>query len=127
MATARAAPTVAVLDGKLYAVGGYNGGILSSVERYDPTANMWEEVAPMAAARQAHGVAVLDGKLYAVGGYGAGALSSVERYGPATNAWEAVAPIATVYHSLYATVAYPRLGAISLWWCSTASCTLRSA
>ena len=53
MATAREAHAVAVLDGKLYAVGGYSddGGVLSSVERYDPATNAGEAVAPMASAR----------------------------------------------------------------------------
>ena len=91
---------MAVLDGKLYAVGGGNDddGTLSSVERYDPATNAWEAVAPTASARQAAAVAVLDGKLYAVGGRGplglTGRLSSVERYDPAAGAWEAVAPMA---------------------------------
>ena len=97
MRAARANLAVAVLDGKLYAVGGFgNGDYLNSVERYDPATNAWEAVAPMASARGDHGVAVLDGKLYAVGGFNAyyGHLSSVERYEPATNAWQAVAPMA---------------------------------
>jgi len=51
----RARLAVAVLDGKLYAAGGYNGGrgldYFSSVERYDPAVGAWEAVAPMAAAR----------------------------------------------------------------------------
>ena len=44
---------VVVLDGKLYAMGGYNDddGILSSVERYDPALDAWEAVAPMGTAR----------------------------------------------------------------------------
>jgi len=44
---------MAVLDGKLYAVGGFNDDdqFLSSVERYDPVTNAWEAVAPMATAR----------------------------------------------------------------------------
>ena len=87
---------MAVLDGKLYAVGGHDNddGYLSSVERYDPATNAWEAVAPMGEERINHAVAVLDGKLYAVGGYNDdGFLSSVERYDPATNAWEAVAPM----------------------------------
>ena len=97
MAEARHAPAVAVLDSKLYAVGGFSNGdddgLLSSVERYDPALDAWEAVAPMEEARDSHAVAVLDGKLYAVGGYDGGCLSSVERYDPATNAWEAVAPL----------------------------------
>ena len=54
MAAARYDHAVAVLDGKLYAVGGSDDGgdnRLSSVERYDPSVGAWEAVAPMAAAR----------------------------------------------------------------------------
>ena len=89
---------MAVLDGKLYAVGGFNDDdqFLSSVERYDPVTNAWEAVAPMAVERIHHAMAVLDGKLYAVGGINDdydGRLSSVERYDPALDAWEAGTPI----------------------------------
>ena len=88
---------MAVLDGKLYAVGGQDAfyDVLSSVERYDPATNAWEAVAPMGTARWGLAVAVLDGKLYAVGGRGGGVLSSVERYDPALGAWEAVALMGT--------------------------------
>ena len=62
MAEVRRAHGVAALDGKLYAVGGYNGNdnddVLSSVERYDLGTNAWEAVAPMATARRAS-IAVL--------------------------------------------------------------------
>ena len=61
MATARYSHAMAVLDGKLCALGGR--GALSSVERYDPATNAWEAVAPMAEAREAHAVAVLECKL----------------------------------------------------------------
>ena len=94
---------MAVLDGKLYAVSGSNDddGPLSSVERYDPTANAWEAVAPMASMREGHSVAVVEGKLYSVGGFNeqANDLSSVERYDPALDAWEAVAPMGTARNS----------------------------
>ena len=103
MAEARHSHAVTVLDGKLYAVGGYDGDdlssgtTLSSVERYDPAANAWEEIAPMPTARQNPGVGVLDGKLYVVGGVGdrSELLNTVVRFDPAKNAWEDVAPIAT--------------------------------
>ena len=60
MATPREAHVMAVLDGKLYAVGGYSddNGYLSSVDRYDPALDAWEEVVPMATAR-AFAVALL--------------------------------------------------------------------
>ena len=52
LAAAREAHGVAVLDGKLYAVGALGpDAALSSVERYDPAENAWEAVAPLAAAR----------------------------------------------------------------------------
>ena len=51
MAAARQAVGVAALNGKLYAVGGFNDGSLNSVERYDPATNAWEAVAPMATAQ----------------------------------------------------------------------------
>mmetsp|Transcript_7159 Transcript_7159/g.21591 ORF Transcript_7159/g.21591 Transcript_7159/m.21591 type:complete len:90 (+) Transcript_7159:102-371(+) len=57
MAEARIYHAMAVLEGKLYAVGGDNdvainvGASLSSVERYDPAQNAWETVAPMGTAR----------------------------------------------------------------------------
>ena len=60
MATARQEHAVAVLDGKLYAVGGYHNddGRLSSVERYDPVTNAWEAAAPLTNARCFHAITV---------------------------------------------------------------------
>ena len=91
----RERPRLLVIGGE-----GSDGEFVSSLERYDPSTNEWEEaeaVALMSTAREFFGTAVLDGKLYAVGGYGdAGpALSSLERYDPATNAWEVAAPLTT--------------------------------
>ena len=84
---------------------GDNFSSLSSVERYDPAANAWVAVAPMASARCSVSMAVLDGKLFAVGGEkeevdededdDAGCFRLVERYDPALDAWEAVAPMGT--------------------------------
>ena len=51
LAAARFAHAVAVLDGKLYAVGGIHDDEVNSVERYDPATNAWEAVAPMATAQ----------------------------------------------------------------------------
>ena len=59
---------VAVLDGLLYAVGGYNGEMtVDTVERYNPVLEEWTTVAAMTHARSLLGVAVLNGFLYAVG------------------------------------------------------------
>lgn len=53
-----------LLDGKIYAMGGYNGRTrMSSVERYDPDSNQWELVAPMLRQRSDASAAVLDNKV----------------------------------------------------------------
>ena len=56
MAEARLSAAAAVLEGKLYAVGGADHVL--SVERYDPALDAWESVASMSTARDFHGVAV---------------------------------------------------------------------
>ena len=115
MAERRTLAAVAALDGKLYAVGGYNNDTgytaLSSVERYDPWTDAWEAVAPMATARDSHATVVVDGKLYAVGGCNDddGFLSSVERYDLAVGAWEAVAPMAAARMKAFAVLTYSPL------------------
>ena len=49
MSAARDAPAAAVVDGKLYVMGGFDGqNQLSSVERYDPARNEWVAMASMA-------------------------------------------------------------------------------
>ena len=63
-------PGVAVLRGHVYAVGGFDGSRqLTSVERYDPSKDSWEEVAPLLRARSGVGVAVIDDNLFALGKY----------------------------------------------------------
>jgi len=52
MAEAGDSHSVAVLDGNLYAVGGYNGDYFSSVERYDPALDAWVALAPMGQGRK---------------------------------------------------------------------------
>ena len=68
MNTARDSCGVAVLDGKLYASGGFDGGgaltdgegLLTSVECFDPSTEQWSPVAPMNIAKFGHGVGVVD-------------------------------------------------------------------
>ena len=99
MSTARYNHGVAVVDGKLYAVGGRDGTntTLSSVERFDPSTGAWSAVADMNTARYGHGVTVVDGKLYAGGGKNDddSTLSSVEWFNPSTGQWGVVADMNT--------------------------------
>ena len=87
---------MAVLDGKLYAVGGQedDGTHLRSVEVFDPQRGMWEAGPQLATTRCDFGLAELDGKLYAVGGneadyFGRFPLISVEVFDPQRGVWEA--------------------------------------
>lgn len=61
---------VAVLNGMIYAVGGFDGATgLSSAESYDPKANTWTLIESMSTRRSSVGVGVVNSQLYAVGGY----------------------------------------------------------
>ncbi|XP_061411634.1 kelch-like protein 18 isoform X1 [Lethenteron reissneri] len=92
MGSPRSRVGVAVLGGRLYAVGGSDGQErLSSVEVYDPDTNTWTKVASMNSKRSAMGVAVLDGQIYVCGGYdGVSSLSSVECYSSEADKWTMV-------------------------------------
>jgi len=97
MSTARKQHGVAVLGGKLYAVGGHTdaGGDTNSVEAYYPATNTWSAAAPMSSLRKQFGVAVVSGKLYAVGGDSVEGFTSAEAFDPLKNRWEPVAAMST--------------------------------
>ncbi|XP_076828860.1 kelch-like protein 18 isoform X1 [Brachyhypopomus gauderio] len=92
MSTARSRVGVAVVNGLLYAIGGYDGqSRLSTVEVYNPETDTWSGVASMNSQRSAMGTVVVDGHIYVCGGYdGRSSLSSVECYSPETDRWTMV-------------------------------------
>ena len=67
MPTARQFLGAGVVNGKLYAVGGYTGGVLDTVEAYDPATNAWRTRASMPTMRCCLAAGVVHGILYAVG------------------------------------------------------------
>jgi hypothetical protein len=97
--TARHSFGVGVVNGLLYAVGGYAFSCLcdvSTVEAYDPASDTWSAKAPMPTARDGLAVGVVNGVLYAAGGFANGTyLSTVEAYDPASNTWQALPPMLT--------------------------------
>ncbi|RXM31462.1 hypothetical protein EOD39_6966 [Acipenser ruthenus] len=81
---------MAVLLGKVYAVGGYDGqSRLSSVECYDSFSNRWTEVAPMKEAVSSPAVASCANKLFVIGGGPDDNTCSdkVQCYDPESNTW----------------------------------------
>lgn len=64
------------------------------MERYDPSKDSWEMVAPMADKRIHFGIGVMLGFIFVVGGHnGVSHLSSIERYDPHQNQWTVCRPM----------------------------------
>ena len=100
--TKRWAFSTAVVDGKIYLIGGTlfkdeNGGPLglSTVEVYDTQNNSWQRLTDMPTPRLSSEAAVVDGKIYVVGGFSwigipgvdIKMLNVVEVYDPQTDTW----------------------------------------
>ena len=59
--------SVAVLDGLIYAIGGFDGQQrLKTVERYDPNTNQWTMMAPMNEQRSDASATSLQGRVRAL-------------------------------------------------------------
>jgi len=80
---------VAVMQNRLYAIGGYNGQErLNTVEVFDAESKKWSKVASMNCKRSAVGAVALGDHLYVCGGFdGISSLDTVERYNPEENSW----------------------------------------
>ncbi len=78
-----------VVDGKIYAFGGYGG--LGKVHEYDPVTDTWIQKADMPTRRCGLSTSVVNGKIYAIGGHPGSSpypgLATVEVYDPATDTW----------------------------------------
>jgi hypothetical protein len=71
MPTARGGLGVAVVDGKIFAIGGatsWSSGFLGTNEMYDPVADKWVSKAPMPTPRAYFAIAAYGGKIYCIGG-----------------------------------------------------------
>ena len=112
MPTRRGSPVAAVVNGKIYVIGGaslHPGSTetalvattpqrsLPTVEEYDTATNTWRARSPMPTARNHAAVGVVGGKIYVIGGRVGAAFITVasntdvvEEYDPATDRWGAV-------------------------------------
>lgn len=124
MPTKRASLGTAMLNGKLYAAGGFvwegtpmqaphhnedgvdaNGATmkaLTALEVYDPALDTWATCSAMPTARYALSLVPANGRLYAIGGINASGcvVNTVESYDPVTKAWrsEPAMPTARALH-----------------------------
>ncbi len=125
MPTSRGALGVAMLNGKLYAAGGFkwngtaandfandlpavqaNGAsmeALNNLEVYDPVPDKWTTCSAMPTPRHSLSLVVAQGRLYAIGGKATDGrvLSTVESYDPVTDSWrsEPAIPTARAMHA----------------------------
>ena len=99
MPTARGSLGVAVVDGKIYAIGGANitGGSITTNEMYDPETGYWTTQKSMPTDRRNFGITVFQNKIYVLGGDSSsgGPLGTNEVYDPETDSWETKASLPT--------------------------------
>ncbi|KAL4624735.1 kelch-like protein 6 isoform X1 [Arapaima gigas] len=89
---------MAVLAGKVYALGGFDGSQRhSSVETYDPFHNTWTEAAPLMVSVSSFAAASHNNKLYVIGGGPNGKLATnkTQCFDPCTNKWTLRSPMPT--------------------------------
>ena len=106
MPTNRGGLGVAVVSGKVYAIGGSNGnGELALNEMFDPATNRWSARTSMPTARTGFAEAVYNNKIYVIGGsVGDSFLGNVEVYDPVSNTWQTMASMPTPRADLSANV-----------------------
>jgi hypothetical protein len=115
MHKARAGLGVAVVNGKIYAIGGttakgmyppdlFSGGFVGTNEEYDPATDTWTTKARMPTSRDYFAIAAYQGKIYCIGGavdfsvdertgfYSFITSGVNEVYDPVTDTWETKTP-----------------------------------
>ena len=120
---ARGGLGVAVVNDKIYAIGGstrtgstgspiFPTSIVGTNEEYDPATDIWTFKASMPTPRYNFATVAYQNKIYCIGGYIANASSRTgvtrtgvnEVYDPATNTWETKTPMPTPRSDLQANV-----------------------
>jgi len=110
MPTAREGLGVAVVNGKIYSIGGLNNDTNLTVnEEYDPIMDTWKTKEPMPTARSGFAIAAFQSKIYVIGGTtgtsdASGFTGKNEVYDPATDTWETKAAMPTPRADLCASV-----------------------
>jgi N-acetylneuraminic acid mutarotase len=113
MLTARNHHGAALIDSRIYVVGGRIGSTfiiglsnnISTNEVYDVAKNTWSSVVGMPTPRSGIGVAVLNGRMHVLGGEAylndlVGTYRTHEAFDPKTNGWQRLPPMPTPRHGL---------------------------
>ncbi len=100
MPTPRHGLSTSVLNGRIYAISGFDGTNMGTVEEYDPASDTWTKKADLPTLRSHVATQVVDGKIYAIGGWDRrGSIdtvfSSVAVYDPAADTWTKKADMPT--------------------------------
>lgn len=117
MPTGRWKLSTSVMDGLIYAIGGYGQGtVYSVVEIYDPKTDKWTKGTPLPTVRAAHTASVVNGKIYVIGGaaWSVG-ITSVVEYDPVTDVWTEKADMPTARGSMCAEVINGKIYVIGGW------------
>ena len=110
MKAGRASVGVAVLEGKLHAIGGRspdNNVTVATHEVYDPATNTWKDLAPLPTARSGLMAAYYKNLFMVLGGevpQEQRTNAENEAYDPKTNAWHKLAPMPAGRHAAGAAV-----------------------
>ena len=108
MPTPRSELSAALLDGKIYAIGGTGAfGSKDTIEVFDPVENTWDRVSPLPLPLDHAGLTSYGGKLYLVGGFtvtpeGRQPTNNLLIYDPVVGKWEEGPPMPTARASLTA-------------------------
>jgi N-acetylneuraminic acid mutarotase len=96
MPTPRGGLAVAVLAGRVHALGGSGDGVSNAHEVYDPTRNAWARRNAMPTARDHLAAVAFEGRVWALGGrasFMGEQYANVEIYDPATDSWRTGVPL----------------------------------
>lgn len=110
MTYARSGFGAAVVDGKIYAIGGVGtNGFCVITDRYDPITDVWSTKASIPTPRSHFGVTVCENKIYCIGGqyiknyfFREQSTGINEVYDPATDSWKTLAPMPIPQYSIQA-------------------------
>lgn len=94
---------IAVLNDKVYALGGSNGTTeLESVEMLDLSIGKWVVMPPLPLARSNSGVCTLNNLIYFIGGWnGQVGIKQCDVFNPETSKWSSIASLNTGKPSIH--------------------------